>query len=36
MHGKGIYEWKDGSKYNGNYVDGRKEGHGIFYYVGGK
>jgi len=24
MHGKGVYTWKDGRKYEGDYVDDKK------------
>lgn len=30
MHGHGEFKWPDGRKYNGYYVNDRKEGHGIF------
>ena len=30
MSGKGKMIWRDGSVYEGNYVDGRKEGEGKF------
>ena len=23
MHGKGVYEWKNGDRFEGNFVDGR-------------
>jgi len=36
MHGYGVYCWKDGSRYEGSYVDGKKEGNGVFYYTSGK
>ena len=28
MHGKGIYIWKDGRKYEGEYVNDKKHGFG--------
>ena len=30
MHGIGVFTWDDGRKYTGEYVDDKKEGHGIF------
>ena len=35
MHGKGTYVCKDGSKYEGNYVENRKEGFGKFTFASG-
>lgn len=34
MDGKGLFTWADGRKYIGEYVDDKKQGHGIFewYY----
>ena len=29
MHGKGIYTWKDGRKYEGEYLNDKK--HGFFH-----
>lgn len=29
MEGKGSYRWKDGSKYNGEFVEGKRHGHGV-------
>lgn len=31
MNGEGQFEWPDGRKYVGNYVNGKKEGYGILY-----
>ena len=28
MNGEGIMEWKDGTRYNGNYDDDKKNGFG--------
>ena len=33
MHGKGTFLWLDGRKYEGHYVDDKKEGHGLFYWA---
>jgi len=30
MHGRGTYTWKDGRKYDGEYIDDRKHGFGIY------
>lgn len=30
MHGKGIYAWGDGRKYEGEYVHDKKHGHGVY------
>ena len=29
MHGKGVYQWEDGSEYEGQYKDGLRHGQGI-------
>ena len=36
MDGKGIYKWPEGVEYNGDYVNGIKEGFGIFKWTDGK
>jgi len=33
--GKGIEVWKDGSKYDGQYKYGNKEGYGEYYWGDG-
>ena len=30
MDGTGVFTWADGRKYEGEYVEDKKEGHGIF------
>ena len=35
-HGKGVFIWNDGEKYDGEYVCGRKEGKGVYTWSGGK
>lgn len=30
MHGKGLFKWSDGRRYEGAYTDDKKEGHGNF------
>ncbi len=32
MEGYGIFTWPDGRKYEGDYVDDKKEGNGVFYW----
>ena len=36
MHGKGIFEWKDNRKYEGEYINDKKEGMGTFYWPDGR
>ena len=36
MHGKGIYLWKDGRKYEGDYIMDKKHGHGIYFWADGR
>ena len=33
MHGKGLYKWnnREGTKFDGNYENGLKEGNGKYY-----
>ena len=35
MHGKGNFDWPDGRNYNGNYVNGLKQGFGKFIWSNG-
>ena len=35
MDGEGMYFWKDGRKYVGDWKNGIKEGKGILYYNNG-
>jgi len=30
MHGKGVFTFKDGRKYSGDYVEDKKQGQGTF------
>jgi len=30
-NGYGVYEWADGERYEGYFVDSKREGHGTFY-----
>jgi len=32
MHGKGIFSWPDGRVYEGDYVDDKKQGSGVFIW----
>ena len=36
MHGQGHYKWPDGRKYEGQYVDDKKEGYGVYTYPDGR
>ena len=35
MNGKGVERWPDGSKFEGMYDNGNKEGHGSFTWADG-
>ena len=32
MHGYGVFEWPDGRRYEGGYVDDKKHGKGVFVW----
>jgi len=36
MHGKGLFTWKDGRMYDGEYIADKKEGYGEFTWPNGK
>lgn len=36
MHGHGVYKWKDGRKYVGDYVQDKKHGFGKYYWEDGR
>ena len=36
MHGNGILTLKDGRKYEGEFINDKKEGHGIFTWTDGR
>jgi len=36
MDGKGIFSWPDGRKYEGGYVNDKKEGYGVFNWPDGR
>lgn len=35
MHGKGIFQWTDGSSYDGEFIHGKREGQGKFLFPNG-
>ena len=36
MHGQGVFTWEDGRKYEGSYIDDKKEGNGRFTWPDGR
>lgn len=32
MEGNGVFFWPDDRRYEGEYIDDKKEGHGVFYW----
>ena len=36
MHGRGVYTWKDGRKYEGEYLHDKKHGHGVYSWADGR
>ena len=34
-NGEGVYVWEDGSRYEGNFENGKRSGNGTYYYSGG-
>ena len=36
MHGKGIYTWKDGRRYEGDYFNDKKHGFGVYAWADGR
>lgn len=36
MHGKGIYKWKDGRMYDGEYAEDKKNGYGVYVWADGR
>lgn len=36
MHGRGVYVWKDGRKYEGEYKEDKKDGFGTYTWADGK
>ena len=36
MNGRGIYSWKDGRKYDGEYYHDKKHGYGTYVWNDGR
>ena len=36
MHGHGVYTWKDGRKYEGQYLNDKKNGFGEYQWADGR
>jgi hypothetical protein len=36
MHGHGLLVWKDGKKYEGEFVNDKREGKGTFTWADGR
>jgi hypothetical protein len=36
MHGRGVFTWPDGRKYEGGYLEDKKHGTGTFTWPDGK
>jgi hypothetical protein len=36
MHGRGVYSWKDGRRYEGQYLKDKKHGFGIYHWADGR
>jgi hypothetical protein len=36
MEGYGVFTWPDGRKYEGQYVNDKKEGYGVFNFKDGR
>ena len=36
MHGRGTYTWADGRKYEGEYLDDKKDGYGVYTWADGR
>ena len=35
INGKGRYVWKNGNRYEGDFINDKKEGKGIYFYANG-
>ena len=35
MHGKGVYTYANGAKFEGDYADNKRHGTGVFTYADG-
>lgn len=36
MHGRGCYIWADGRKYDGEYINDKKDGYGVYTWADGR
>ena len=36
MSGQGTFSWPDGRKYEGEYLNDKKHGFGIYYWANGR
>ena len=36
MHGRGVYTWQDGRKYEGEYLHDKKHGYGYYVWADGR
>ena len=36
LHGRGYFTWPDGRKYEGQFVDDKKQGYGVYIWPDGK
>jgi len=36
MHGRGVFTWPDGKKYEGEYLNDQRDGFGIFWWSDGR
>lgn len=36
MEGNGVFLWPDNRRYEGQYIDDKKEGYGVFYWPDGR
>lgn len=36
MNGRGIFTWADGRRYEGDYIDDKKQGLGVFLWPDGR
>ena len=36
MDGQGVLTWRDGKRYEGQFVNDKREGHGVFVWADGR